>query len=83
MLRLYIVLRANIFVTTTTATATTATATIATATATTAKKLKLWARSIGYQWRRWKKMEWTVSIVEEFYSCLLYIKFFQIYFYRE
>ena len=30
-----------------------------------------------------KAIEWTVIIIEEFNSCLLHIKFFRIYFYRE
>ena len=30
-----------------------------------------------------KAIKWTVIIIEEFYSCLLHIKFFQTYFYRE
>ena len=30
-----------------------------------------------------KKIEWTVIIIEEFHYCLLHIKFFRTYFYRE
>ena len=30
-----------------------------------------------------KAIEWTVIIIEEFLSCLLHIKFFRTYFYRE
>ena len=30
-----------------------------------------------------KAIEWTIIIIEEFHSCLLHIKFFRTYFYRE
>ena len=30
-----------------------------------------------------KAIKWTVIIIEEFHSCLLHIKFFPTYFYRE